>query len=80
MKEFEHRLYFKSHQISFWCKNIASEHSEADSAIVHVGSWNMYFTLPDDESSMRNFGYMLEAAFAIGRDDAKAEIRKAIGL
>jgi hypothetical protein len=80
MTEFKHREYFKSYQISFWKDGRASERAEANGAEMHVGSWHMNFKYPEEENKMRTIGYMLEAAFAIGRIDKTNEIRKALDL
>ena len=82
IKAFEelHRLYFASYEISFWKENRAAVREDADNAIVHVGSWTATFKLPDEETKLRHFGYMLEGAYERGFRAKAKEVRKVLGV
>ncbi|TXG96557.1 MAG: hypothetical protein E6R08_09130 [Nevskiaceae bacterium] len=81
---FKHRRREATHEVAFWKDNHASDEAEATHASVFVKTEHSHrelsFRWPEEKASVDSLEEMLRRAFEIGRQDAKREVRHALGI
>lgn len=78
-----HRIYGEGYAIAFWRGNSASGQNDADRADVskQVHTYHVLasFKLPEQKDKLQHLRWLLDHVFEVGRQNAKAEIRKVLG-